>query len=175
MGRCGIGLAAKPGASNHETGLALDVSEHSTWKSDLTARGFSWLGSKDPPHFDYVGAGATSYKGVDVEAFQRLWNRNHPEDPITEDGIWGSQTEARMKKSPAAGFAIGAQCGGAPDPDAPPPPCGHALCSVGASLEAACDPCATTICAADPYCCTTQWDRTCVGEVASLCAASCSP
>ena len=110
-GRCGIGLAAKPGNSNHETGLALDVSQYSSWKGTLQAYGFHWLGSADPVHFDYAGAGAKSYKGVDVKAFQRLWNRNHPEDKIATDGEWGPQTEARMKKSPAGGFAKGATCG----------------------------------------------------------------
>ncbi len=110
QGRCGIGLAAKPGNSNHETGLALDVSQYSTWKGTLQAHGFHWLGSSDPVHFDYAGAGAASYKGVDVKAFQRLWNRNHPTDKIDTDGVWGPQTEARMKKAPAAGFAKGATC-----------------------------------------------------------------
>jgi hypothetical protein len=109
-GRCGIGLAATPGNSNHETGLALDVSQYGTWKGTLQAYGFHWLGSSDPVHFDYAGAGAKSYRGVDVEAFQRLWNRNHPEDKIATDGEWGPQTEARMKKSPAGGFAKGATC-----------------------------------------------------------------
>lgn len=119
-GRCGISLAAKPGSSNHETGLALDVSEYSTWKPILTNYGFKWLGSSDPVHFDYVGAGAVNHKGLDVKAFQRLWNRNHPEDKIDTDGAWGPQTEARMKKAPAGGFATGATCAGsvlAPDGD----------------------------------------------------------
>ena len=110
-GRCGISLAAKPGNSNHETGLAIDVSEYSAWKSVFTASGFKWLGSADPWHFDYVGAGAVSHKGLDVKAFQRLWNRNNPGDKISEDGAWGPATEARMKASPANGFATGAQCG----------------------------------------------------------------
>ncbi len=111
-GRCGIGLAAKPGNSNHETGLAVDISEYSSWKGTLQAYGFHWLGSSDPVHFDYAGAGAKSYKGVDVKAFQRLWNRNHPSDKIDTDGVWGPQTEARMKKAPAGGFAKGASCSG---------------------------------------------------------------
>jgi len=110
-GRCGIGLAAKPGSSNHETGLALDVSQYSTWKPILQSAGFTWLGSGDPVHFDFTGSGAKNYKGLDVKAFQRLWNRNNPSDTIATDGEWGPQTEARMKKSPAAGFAKGATCG----------------------------------------------------------------
>jgi hypothetical protein len=112
-GRCGIGLAAKPGNSNHETGLALDISQYSAWKSSLQNRGFHWLGSSDPVHFDYAGSGAVSYKGLDVKAFQRLWNRNHPNDKISTDGVWGPQTEARMKKAPAGGFAKSAQCAAA--------------------------------------------------------------
>ena len=110
-GSCGIGLAAKPGNSNHETGLAIDISQYSSWKGTLQAHGFKWLGSSDPVHFDYAGSGAKNYKGLDVKAFQRLWNRNHTSDKIDADGIWGPQTEARMKKAPAAGFKKGPTCG----------------------------------------------------------------
>jgi len=110
-GRCGISLAAKPGNSNHETGLALDVDNYSTWRSTLEANGFRWFGSSDRWHFDYVGSGAKSYKGLDIKAFQRLWNRNNPNDKISEDGVWGPNTEARMRKAPADGFPIGPQCG----------------------------------------------------------------
>lgn len=108
--RCGIPLAASPGNSNHETGLALDTDDYSSWKSVLESHGFDWHGSSDVYHFDYVGSGATDHRGLDVKAFQRLWNRNHPNDKITVDGDWGPQTESRMKKSPAAGFAKGASC-----------------------------------------------------------------
>ena len=121
-GSCGIGLAAKPGNSNHETGLAMDVNEYSSWKSALSSVGFEWFGSSDKVHFDYRGAGSVNYKGTDVQAFQHLWNLNHPEDKISEDGDWGPQTEARMKKAPAGGFAIGPDCGAAPDPDPQPDP-----------------------------------------------------
>lgn len=114
-GRCGISLAARPGNSNHETGLAMDVQEYSSWKSIFQGSGFAWLGSSDPWHFDYVGAGAVSHKGLDILAFQRLWNRNNPNDKIAEDGGWGPATESRMKKSPPNGFPIGAQCGAQPD------------------------------------------------------------
>ncbi len=112
-GRCGISLAAKPGNSNHETGLAMDIQEYSAWRTALSNRGFQWFGSSDVWHYDYVGAGAVSHKGLDVKAFQRLWNRNHPEDKIAEDGAWGPMTADRMRRSPAAGFPIGAQCEGA--------------------------------------------------------------
>jgi hypothetical protein len=110
-GACGIGLAAWPGTSNHESGLAVDLEPHATWRPRLEARGFHWLGASDPVHFDYVGLGAVDHGGLDVLAFQRLWNRNNPGDPIAEDGDYGSQVESRLQKSPAAGFAKGASCG----------------------------------------------------------------
>jgi hypothetical protein len=52
--------------------------------------------------------------------------------------------------------------------------CSHAICATGIGLLAACDPCATQLCAQDPYCCSTAWDATCVGEVASICGKSCT-
>jgi hypothetical protein len=51
--------------------------------------------------------------------------------------------------------------------------CGHPICSTGGALSAGCDPCATKICAADSFCCSTQWDSICVGEVTSICGQSC--
>lgn len=116
-GQCGIGLAAKPGASNHETGLAMDVNEYGTWDNILDNYGFAWFGAADPVHFDYVGAGAVNYKGTDVLAFQKLWNLNHPDDLIAEDGAYGPQTESRLVASPAEGFALVPACGDGPKPD----------------------------------------------------------
>jgi hypothetical protein len=113
--RCGIQLANRPGASNHETGLALDVGGPTVWRSALESEGFRWLGSIDRVHFDYVGAGATHHDGLDVQAFQRLWNRNHPEDAIAETGRYDAATEQRLKRSPAGGFPTGARCGGDAD------------------------------------------------------------
>lgn len=107
-GRCGVALAAKPGTSNHEDGLAFDTSSYSSWKSILSGYSYRWLGSSDPVHFDYVGSGGVEPKGV--LAFQRLWNKNNPGDRIGEDGVYGPQTEARIKKSPRTGFASGATC-----------------------------------------------------------------
>ena len=55
-------------------------------------------------------AEATLARGADVLAFQRLWNRNAPDDPIAEDGVYGPMTEERVKRAPAEGFGIGASC-----------------------------------------------------------------
>lgn len=108
-GLCGITLAASPGTSPHESGLAIDTSEYSAWRSALEGNGWRWHGAGDLPHYDYV-AGGVSLPGLSVRAFQRLWNRNHPEDVIAEDGDYGPQTESRLRMSPAEGFPIGAIC-----------------------------------------------------------------
>jgi hypothetical protein len=122
-GRCTgvVSLAAQPGRSNHESGVAIDVPAYGTWKSKLTARGFAWFGSSDAVHFDYRGSGAVDIRPLAVKAFQRLWNRNNPNDRIGEDGAWGPATASRMDKAPAGGFAIGPQCGTTPPPNNPPP------------------------------------------------------
>jgi hypothetical protein len=52
--------------------------------------------------------------------------------------------------------------------------CEHNVCEVGARLEAACDPCATTVCAQDAFCCETQWDQTCVSRAAQACNLPCT-
>lgn len=109
-GKCGISLAATPGASNHETGLAIDINQYSAWQAALTAHGFKWYGNADVVHYDYKGAGAVAYSGNDIRAFQQLWNKNNPGDMIAEDGIYGPQTGARLAKSPADGFAMGPSC-----------------------------------------------------------------
>lgn len=111
-GRCGIPLAASPGNSNHESGLAIDVSNYSGARTALQNQGYSWFGSRDPVHFDYAGGGTTSLGGLSVLSFQRLWNRNNPGDRIGEDGVYGTQTANRLAKAPVNGFAIGPICGG---------------------------------------------------------------
>lgn len=110
LGRCGIAKAAKPGSSNHESGIALDIANNASWKSAMTKKGWRWLGASDPVHFDYVGSGSVDMSGLSVKAFQRLWNRNNPSDKISEDGKYGPKTEARLVKSPVGGFPRGASC-----------------------------------------------------------------
>jgi hypothetical protein len=62
----------------------------------------------DPVHFDHLSS--PDIRGRDVLAFQRLWNRSHPSDRIAADGIYGPQTESRLRQSPATGFATGPTC-----------------------------------------------------------------
>jgi hypothetical protein len=110
-GRCGISLAAQPGRSNHESGLAVDVAERDAIRAEMEAEGFGWLGASDPVHYDYAGAGAVDLRMLSVLAFQRLWNVNNPDDPITEDGLYGPETEGRLALAPSNGFRVGASCG----------------------------------------------------------------
>jgi hypothetical protein len=108
LGRCGITAAAQPGSSNHESGRALDVSNYSTWITGLEAQGWAHDVPGDPVHFDHLAS--PDIRGADVLAFQRLWNKNAPDDPIAEDGSYGAQTAERVKRAPAEGFGIGASC-----------------------------------------------------------------
>ncbi len=108
----GCGLAAVPGNSNHESGRAVDLQNYSAALSAMTAAGCTHpYPSSDPVHFDCPG---TDMRAASVLTFQRLWNANHPEDRIAEDGAYGPQTGARLGRSPAGGFAM--------DLCAPPPP-----------------------------------------------------
>jgi hypothetical protein len=49
----------------------------------------------------------------------------------------------------------------------------HPECTAGDPLGAQCGTCATAVCTVDPYCCTTEWDQTCVSEVPDRCAKVC--
>jgi cysteine-rich repeat protein len=57
--------------------------------------------------------------------------------------------------------------------------CAHPVCSLGGTLAPGCDnppmnpSCVTTICNFDPYCCNTEWDGQCVGEV-GMCGWNCN-
>jgi uncharacterized protein (TIGR03382 family) len=111
LGRCSITAAATPGRSNHESGRALDLANYASVISVMSSHGWSHDVAGDPVHFDHLGS--PDIRGKDVLAFQRLWNRNNAADKIAEDGAYGPQTEARLKKSPATGFATGATCAAA--------------------------------------------------------------
>lgn len=51
--------------------------------------------------------------------------------------------------------------------------CAHDECQTGAPLDAGCSACATAVCGTDSFCCTTNWDATCVGEAVDAAACSC--
>ena len=105
---CGVQMATRPGESNHEIGTALDIKEAASWRPALEAQDFKWLGASDRVHFDYKPA--PTHAATDVLAFQKLWNRNHKDDVISESGRFDAATEQRLKKAPPSGFALGASC-----------------------------------------------------------------
>lgn len=108
LGRCGIPAAAEPGQSNHESGRAVDVENFADWIAILDGHGWSHDVPGDPVHFDHLAS--PDIRGADILAFQRLWNRNAPDDPISEDGNYGPMTEQRIQRAPAEGFGVGALC-----------------------------------------------------------------
>jgi hypothetical protein len=108
LGRCGITAAATPGNSNHESGRALDVSNYNDWITVFGTHGWAHDVPGDPVHFDHTAS--PDLRGADVLAFQRLWNKNAPDDPIAEDGDYGPATAERIARAPAEGFGIGASC-----------------------------------------------------------------
>ncbi|MEI9941207.1 MAG: M15 family metallopeptidase [Pseudomonadota bacterium] len=107
---CGVQLATRPGESNHEIGTALDIKEAAGWRPALEAQDFHWLGASDRVHFDYKPVSTSTHGATDVLAFQKLWNRNHKDDAISESGRFDPPTEQRLKKAPPSGFALGASC-----------------------------------------------------------------
>jgi uncharacterized protein (TIGR03382 family) len=108
QGRCSITAAAAVGTSNHESGRALDVGNYGDWVGALGNNGWAHDVPGDEVHFDHLSS--PDLRGYDVLAFQRLWNRNHQDDMIDEDGLYGPATEARLVRSPSGGFGVGA-CG----------------------------------------------------------------
>jgi hypothetical protein len=117
-----------PGTSNHEGASAVDVNDNAGWRTSMQNEGFRWLGASDPVHYDFIGGGTVDLRGLSVKAFQRLWNRNHPGDVITEDGVYGPGTASRLAQSPVGDFPMGANCSksadagtdAGDDPGAPP-------------------------------------------------------
>ncbi|MCA1576892.1 MAG: M15 family metallopeptidase [Acidobacteria bacterium] len=104
---CDISLAATPGSSPHEQGIAIDIRENARWRAVLARHNWRWRGSVDPAHFTYIGPGTTSrVRKESIRAFQRLWNIHNPADLIQEDGVYGDiETGPRIERSPVEGFA----------------------------------------------------------------------
>ena len=101
--RCGITLAAVPGASNHEGGRAVDTSNYNYWASTLAAHGWAHTyPSSDPVHFDHNSS--PNINKQTLMAFQKLWNSHNPGSQLTVDGIWGPATENALYHTPCNGW-----------------------------------------------------------------------
>lgn len=108
--RCGVRMATPPGESNHEAGLALDIADDRKWRPALEAADFKWLGASDRVHFDFRRRERPPGPVLDVLAFQKLWNLNHPTDRIRESGKYDAATESRLKLAPPNGFRAAPRC-----------------------------------------------------------------
>lgn len=94
---------APPGRSNHQSGLALDINDRAGWIPFLKRHGWQPL-ANDPPHIDFNGGGTKDLRKATILAFQQLWNKNHPNEKIGEDGAWGAKTQSALNRSPSTGF-----------------------------------------------------------------------
>jgi len=102
--RCGVTMAAAPGTSPHERGIAIDVENHGHWIDVLRQFNWVWRGDPDPPHFNFHGGGDPDFGMRGIEAFQTLWNKNNPDDQIKVDGLYGPNTQKRLEASRIEGF-----------------------------------------------------------------------
>ncbi len=101
---CGVVLAASPGSSPHERAIAVDIEDHANWITVLKKHNWIWRGTADPPHFNYHGGQDPDFGRDGIRAFQTLWNVNHPDDQLAEDGSYGGETRKRLEASPIEGF-----------------------------------------------------------------------
>ena len=107
-GRCNITAARRPGTSDHERAIAIDIDEFSVWREALERNGWDWAGPGDRGHFSFRGPGVSPKVLTEsVRSFQKLWNLNNPDDLIDEDGVFGDiETGPRLLLSPIEGFEI---------------------------------------------------------------------
>lgn len=53
--------------------------------------------------------------------------------------------------------------------------CHHDKCTSGIPLVSTSSACVSSICSADPFCCTTAWDSVCISEVRTVCSSLTCP
>ncbi|KAG2440738.1 hypothetical protein HXX76_003595 [Chlamydomonas incerta] len=99
-----------PGTSYHESGLAIDVDNPGAWVTDLKNGGWQYpYPVEDNVHFEWRAGGLNQAAVLEIaktnlKAFQRLWNRNNPNDQIKVDGVYGDDSMARLNKAPCDGW-----------------------------------------------------------------------
>ena len=102
----GCHIAAAPAESSHQGGSAVDIGNYDAARATLQRHHYIDDVPGDPVHFEYRGTDnqdARIQKHA-VMTFQHLWNFHHPGDPLKKDGIYGPETERRLRASPAQGF-----------------------------------------------------------------------
>ena len=101
--KCGIKLAATPGTSPHERGIAIDINNNGAWRAVLKRHNWIWRGTADPAHFNFHGGHDPDFGREGIRAFQKLWNL-HNAEKIEEDGVFGPITLKKLGLSPVEGF-----------------------------------------------------------------------
>jgi hypothetical protein len=135
--------------------------------------------AKDDASYDYAhttafydvasgknGSCSGSYLCTSVAGYDGPTGLGSPNGGTLASGGGGGGTDAGTGGTDAGGGTDSGGGGGST--------CSHATCTAGTKLVTTCDPCVAKICASDSYCCATQWDSQCVGEVASICGTSCT-
>jgi D-alanyl-D-alanine carboxypeptidase len=102
-GLCGISAAAKPGSSNHEKGLAIDIQDMDSWRGSIEKAGWRYLGDWDPMHADFWD-GRSDIAQIQISAIQMLWNQYNPGNLIAVDGSYGPTTARCIDGMPVDGY-----------------------------------------------------------------------
>lgn len=102
--QCSIPLAATPGTSPHERGIAIDLNDWDDWIPVLKRHSWIWRGDADKPHFNYHGGSDPDFGHYGIRAFQTLWNKHNPSDLLATDGVIGPKTLDRVGFAPVSGW-----------------------------------------------------------------------
>jgi hypothetical protein len=105
----GCAVAAPPGLSNHQNGLAVDVTDRGAideWGPALRRHGWDNHLPNDRVHFDYQRAEDIGLGSLSLYAFQALWNANFPDEPLPLTGELDAATDAALSEAPIEGFPV---------------------------------------------------------------------
>jgi hypothetical protein len=113
----GCAVAAPPGLSNHQNGLAVDVTDADAiayWGPHLRRHGWDNRLPNDTVHFDYQRADDVGLGTLSLYAFQALWNANHPDERLPLTGELDAATDAALTDAPIEGFDLDLCADGVP-------------------------------------------------------------
>jgi hypothetical protein len=100
----GCAVAARPGSSNHQNGLAVDLNDWQYWEPIMRRHGWENNLANDRVHFDYQRVEDIGLGSFSLYAFQELWNLNHPEAPLPTGGALDAETDAALAGAPIEGL-----------------------------------------------------------------------
>ncbi len=112
----GCAVAARPGNSNHQNGLAVDLNDWQYWEPIMRRHGWENNLANDRVHFDYQRVEDIGLGSFSLYAFQELWNLNHPESPVPTGGALDAETDAALAGAPIEGLVRDLCRNGVPPP-----------------------------------------------------------